>query len=436
MIVAVNTAIIKIGSMHTKEEFQHYPKYYFFFLWIQRHFSKEKWTGLFQYLNLTSQITRLFYAGCAIFFIFHHFLIRFDTHQIINKYAFSTMSLLIIIGLFSLLSIALDFLLKLLVAFAPYPVLKVFSLPVTLLMIVASPITYLLLSIEKKLSLRPKKEKKEVVSRRVKLRLMEFLQEPDVKQWLTPSDQKLLVSIASFKDRITKEIMVPRIDIFAISADSTIEECIKDFIEEGYSRVPIYQDNIDNVTGILLYKNLLQFLFDHRKDENNNYLKTKIKDLASPALFAPESKKISQLLQDFKTHQSHLAIIVDEYGGTEGIVTIEDILEELVGEIADEYDINEKSLFVSVPSGGWIVDAKMSIIDIEKELSISIPEAPEYETIGGYVFHKAGAIPTKGWCIHHERFDLEVISSTDRSIDKIKITPVDSLISLKKNSEG
>jgi CBS domain containing-hemolysin-like protein len=121
-----------------------------------------------------------------------------------------------------------------------------------------------------------------------------------------------------------------------------------------------------------------------------------------------------------------MAIIVDEYGGTEGIVTIEDVLEELVGEIADEYDLHEEKLYTPLASGSWIVDAKMSILEIEKELSISIPEAPEYETIGGYIFHTAGAIPKKGWCIHHEYFDLEVISSTPRSLEKIKITPVSS----------
>jgi len=115
---------------------------------------------------------------------------------------------------------------------------------------------------------------------------------------------------------------------------------------------------------------------------------------------------------------------VDEYGGTEGVVTIEDILEELVGEIADEYDdAQEEILFTPYPQGGWIVDAKMNIIDIEKELGILIPHSPEYDTLGGYIFHRAGAIPTKGWRIHHENFDLEILKSSERIIEKVRIIP-------------
>jgi CBS domain containing-hemolysin-like protein len=139
-------------------------------------------------------------------------------------------------------------------------------------------------------------------------------------------------------------------------------------------------------------------------------------------LYTPETKKISQLLQEFRSKQIHLAIVVDEYGGTEGIVTIEDILEELVGEIADEYDINEEVMYSAMPSGGWIVDAKMSILDIDEELGIKIPHSPEYDTIGGYIFHRAGSIPSKGWKIHQDEFGLEILSSNDRSIGKIKIT--------------
>ena len=118
-----------------------------------------------------------------------------------------------------------------------------------------------------------------------------------------------------------------------------------------------------------------------------------------------------------------MAIIVDEYGGTEGIVTIEDILEELVGEIEDEYDIGEDAEYSEIPGGGWVVDAKMSILDIEQQIGIQIPPNHEYETVGGYVFHCAGTIPAKGWRLSHDDFDLEVLSSDERSLKKIKIIP-------------
>ena len=134
-------------------------------------------------------------------------------------------------------------------------------------------------------------------------------------------------------------------------------------------------------------------------------------------------EKISQLLQEFRHKQIHLAIVVDEWGGTEGIVTIEDVLEELVGEISDEYDTSSELLYTKSPSGDWIVDAKMSIIDILEDLNISIPQGPEYDTIGGYIFHRAGTIPSKGWKIHHDDFELEVLGSNERAIEKIRITP-------------
>jgi CBS domain containing-hemolysin-like protein len=152
-------------------------------------------------------------------------------------------------------------------------------------------------------------------------------------------------------------------------------------------------------------------------------LNAPLESLAKPVLYAPENKKIALLLQEFRNKQIHMAIIVDEYGGTEGIVTIEDILEELVGEIEDESDIGANQQFWALPSGGWVVDAQMSIFDIEERLGIQIPHGLEYETIGGYVFHCAGTIPTKGWRLLHDQFELEVLSSNERSIKKIKIIP-------------
>lgn len=261
--------------------------------------------------------------------------------------------------------------------------------------------------------------KQQLTPHRIKDKIQEILQESESALYLDQNDQKMITSVLSFREKIAREVMVPRIDVATLSADTPIKEAAQEFLNEGYSRMPVWKENMDNIIGALYYKDLLNIYFA----ESPKALDRTIEHLLKPIVYAPETKKISHLLQEFRTKKIHLAIVVDEYGGTEGIVTIEDILEELVGEIADEYDFAEEALYSPLPSGGWVVDAKMTIIDIEEELGISIPQSPEYDTIGGFIFHKAGAIPSKGWRLHQDEFDIEVLSSSERAIEKIRITP-------------
>lgn len=269
----------------------------------------------------------------------------------------------------------------------------------------------------------PPKEMKEITSLRMRDKILEMLQDPEFAPYLDIHDQKLILSFVSFKERIAREVMVPRIDMFSLPAETPIRETAKSFLTERYSRIPVYEESVDNIIGVLYYKDVLN-LYAKSIDEKKPVpeLDQPIQKLVKPVVYTPETKKISHLLQEFRVKQIHMAIVVDEYGGTEGIVTIEDILEELVGEIADEYDREEEALYTMLPTGGWIIDAKMSIVDIEEELGINIPQSPEYDTLGGYIFHKAGAIPTKGWRLHQDDFDIEILSSDERSIDKVRIT--------------
>jgi len=261
---------------------------------------------------------------------------------------------------------------------------------------------------------------KSLTTFRMKDKILEILHDSEFAPYMEPNDQKLILSVVTFKERIAREVMVPRIDMYTLSANTSVREAAESFLQQGYSRIPIWKDSVDNIIGTLYYKDLLNLYFVSEK--NPETLTQTVEKLIKPIVYTPETKKISQLLQEFRSKQIHLAIVVDEYGGTEGLVTIEDILEELVGEIADEYDYDEEALYTILPSGGWIVDAKMTILDIEDELGIKIPQNPEYDTIGGYIFHKAGAIPTKGWCLHHDDFDLEILSSSERTLEKIRIT--------------
>jgi CBS domain containing-hemolysin-like protein len=253
-------------------------------------------------------------------------------------------------------------------------------------------------------------------------RIIELLDDPEIRTSFDVNDRKLIESVLTFKDRIVREVMMPRVDVFSLPATMTIKQAAKVLIDEGYSRVPVYKDTVDHIIGVLMYKDILRIYMEcEGKALPSNPLDAILETLIKPVFYTPETKKVSQLLQEFRHKQMHMAIVVDEYGGTEGIVTIEDILEEIVGDIADEYDDQEEDLFTAQPSGGWIVDARMSILDIEEKFDISIPQDGDYDTIGGYIYHRAGAIPKKGFRIHHDHFELEILSSNDRAIEKVRI---------------
>ena len=248
--------------------------------------------------------------------------------------------------------------------------------------------------------------------------LLDIIQSSDLNKIIDP---KILRSLFTFKEKVAREVMIPRVKIFSLPANTIIKEANRIILEEDYSRIPIYRDKIDNIIGILMYKDILKTYLQGDEKEKSLMLNATIETLIKPVIYTPENKKISHLFQEFRSQHKHLAIVVNEYGGTEGIITIEDILEELVGEIQDEYDIDEERQFWQLPNDNWVVDAKMSIIDIEKKLNIRIPHSTEYETIGGFVFHRAGTIPKKGWTIHLDEFDLEVLLSNERCIEKIRI---------------
>ena len=258
----------------------------------------------------------------------------------------------------------------------------------------------------------------------VREQLMELIQDAD-HATMEPQEKKMIESMVTFRDRIAREVMVPRVNMFSLASDATIKEAASVLQEEGYSRVPVYRQKIDEIIGVLMYKDLMAKYMEYEETDNHAVIDAPIETIVKPVMYAPETKKISNLLQDFRNKQMHIAIVVDEYGGTEGIVTIEDILEEVVGEIEDEYD-EEESLFQPIPSGGWIVDARMSIIDIEEELGVKIPQDGDYDTVGGYLFHRSGSIPEEGFVIEHDDFSMRILSSNERCVEKVRLTPPES----------
>jgi len=413
-ILAANvTALIRMGRIEVEEEFRKNRSHFFYRYFLNLVFNTKKWESSLFALAFSKQIVRLCYAITFFFFL----LQEKPSAQII-EHSLQTIWVILIPLLLILASLLSDLIMNLLVMIHPKFFFNLLAPISSTLLTLCLPITAPFLKVIA-IFIPNIEKKKGLTSYRLREKILETLQESELSYHLDANYQKLILSVVSFKDRIAREVMVPRIDVYSLSADTTVEEAAHIFLTEGYSRIPVYKESVDHIVGVLLYKDALK-VFAQDKPEQ---LERSIETLVKPVLYTPETKKIAHLLQEFRNKHIHLAIVVDEYGGTEGIVTFEDILEELVGEIADEYDVKEALLYSPLPGGGWIVDARMSILDIAEELGINIPQGPEYDTIGGFIYHRAGAIPSQGWRIHHESFNLEILSSDERSINKIRITP-------------
>jgi CBS domain containing-hemolysin-like protein len=420
VLTTCSTALLRLGKFKSKELFRtSHTSFFFFRTLLKRLYPKNEWENLYFCISVSKHIYELAYAVAAFFFMVSALP---DLHPLLDRIPSSEdgRSLIAVGGSIIALSLILDFLFRLCASLWSRPLLRFAAPFASFFLLLAFPLVGFFLYLTRGLlqKVRLEEESGELLTDKKKLR--EMIHESELQYHLDSSDQKLISSFVNFKERVAKEIMVPRVDIFSLAADTPIREAAQLFATEGYSRIPVYKETLDQILGVVLYKDLLKCFAAPGQDQNLN---APLETIAKPVLYSPENKKITLLLQEFRNKQIHMAIVVDEYGGTEGIVTIEDILEELVGEIEDEYDIGEDQQFWEIPNGGWVVDAKMSILDIENQIGIRIPENPEYETIGGYVFHCAGTIPTKGWRLSHDDFELEVLSSNDRSIKKIKIIP-------------
>jgi putative hemolysin len=330
-----------------------------------------------------------------------------------------------LIFLFLAIWIFIDILPKILGVSYAEKILKITSGIVSLLLFATLPLNIIFLNLPKKI-LKPLFE-----TENPEFDLTEVLEDVKRKSSLDIHNKKLLEAVVTFKDRIAREVMVPRLNVFCLSETMSILEASEQLSKEGYSRIPIYKGTIDSIVGVLMYKDILHNLYKClTKEKSLDSLNEPISTLIKPVIYTPETKKVSQLLQDFKAKQMHLAIVVDEYGGTEGIITIEDIIEEIVGDISDEYDIEEDRLYTEQPSGGWIVDAKMSILDVEEHFGIKLSAEGDFDTIGGFIFQRSGTIPKKGFHIYLDELELEVLSATDRTIGKVCITPTQNIKSL------
>lgn len=233
-------------------------------------------------------------------------------------------------------------------------------------------------------------------------------------------EKDMIRSVLEFGETLVREIMVPRLDVTALEIDSTLNDALDAFVGSGHSRIPVYEEKIDNVKGVLYAKDLLARM---RELEHHN-----IRELMRPPYFVPESKRADTLFKEMQLNKIHLAIIVDEYGGTAGIVTIEDLIEEIVGDIQDEYDINEQAEFEKLDENDYLFDAGINLDDFNDIMESDL-STDDNDTLGGYIFGRLARVPEIGETIDVEekahRLVLEVREVEGRRIRKVHVTRID-----------
>ncbi|MEO6235950.1 MAG: hemolysin family protein [Vicinamibacterales bacterium] len=239
-----------------------------------------------------------------------------------------------------------------------------------------------------------------------------YLEAGEEQGLIERDERRLLQSIVDFGDTLAREVMTPRPDIVAIRLDTTVSQLRALFREQEYSRFPVYQENLDNILGIIRVKDLLKVDASESDDRP-------IEPLLRPTTFVPETKRVPELLKEFQRKQVQMAIVVDEYGGTAGLVTIEDLLEEIVGEIRDEDDVESEPV-VDEGNGSYVFSAKVSFDDFKERLELAI-EPEGFETVGGYILTRLGRVPAVGETFELDGLFVEVLEAERRRIHKVRI---------------
>lgn len=229
---------------------------------------------------------------------------------------------------------------------------------------------------------------------------------------LLEDEKRMISDILSLNDMSVSEIMTPRVDIMAVEDTETVRHTLERVRGTGYSRLPVYHDDLDSIVGIVHYKDLIPAVLEGNIDEP-------VIDYAFVPMFVPESKDVFPLLSEMQTNRQQMAIVVDEYGGTDGLITVEDIVEEIVGEIIDETD-TEDSLVVSTGEGGWVVDGRLPVEDAI-EVGLPVVESDQYETIAGWLMSVLDAVPHIGDEFTFDGFRFKVQSMRRRRIQKLRV---------------
>jgi putative hemolysin len=243
-------------------------------------------------------------------------------------------------------------------------------------------------------------------------------------------EREIIENVIEFGNITVREIMTSRVNIIAVPVTATLKEVIELIREKGLSRMPLFESDLDTILGIIFSKDVLPYINTDLDESAINW-----KTIARKALFIPATKKLDDLLRDFQQEKTHIAIVVDEYGGTEGLVTLDDILEEIVGDIGDEYDDQEEKLYTKFKNGVYVFDAKIDLDDLDEILGTSITsDEDEFETLGGLVYHLTERIPNVGERLVYKNLELTVHSVKNNRVKKLRVKP-ESPAKIKSQAE-
>lgn len=252
----------------------------------------------------------------------------------------------------------------------------------------------------------------EEVSERAEQEILDAVSEGEAHGAVDEDQKEMIESVFELDETQVSAIMTPRTDINAVSVDATYDEVRAVILEQGHSRIPVYDDSIDHIVGVVYAKDLL------RLDPHEPF---DARQIMRKAPYVPETKTLDELLAEFRGNKVQIAIVLDEYGGTAGLVTIEDILEELVGEIDDEYDQTAPPAIIRLDEDTLEVDGRVHVSEVNEELEVKLPEQEDYETIGGFVFATLGKIPAVGEEFHHENIRFQITAAEARKINRLRI---------------
>lgn len=247
--------------------------------------------------------------------------------------------------------------------------------------------------------------------------IQKVIDESEEQGLIDEDEGDMIEGIFDLKQTVAREVMIPRTHIVAVPHDCSREQVLTTIIESGHSRIPVYKGNLDHIVGIINAKDLLPLWL-------NNEEHFDAQELARNPYFVPETIRIKDLLNELRNKKSHLAVIVDEYGGTSGIVTIEDIIEEIIGEIQDEYDA-EEDFFIPQEDGTVLVNAWANLDDFEEYFKVQLPRGG-YDTLGGFIIHLLGKVPPQGEQISFGGLEMEICVGDQKRITRVLVTPVAS----------